>query len=618
MSFLEQNIAVLKQTRPHLAELVENHHFDPNRYVLIDTQSGYPTMEIRLNDVQTILMHSKYDPMKEAEREIQRLDRSKIILPLFAGIGLGYSVAYLWKNNRECFASLAIVERDPAIFLRAMEMTDFQELFADPRVFIHVGDDLQPWGGVVNEMIPAIMSSQLQMIPHPSSQSHFSDFYKVALDILNAKMHQSYAEFDFMSRCGPQIHENLWRNLPSIVRAYGVSDVKDCLKGKPAIIVAAGPSLDKNVHHLKDAQSQYPIIAVDTAVRTLQKNGIEPDIVVTADPNEINCQHFIDTHARPETILAYNPEIYHSIPNQWPYRHIFLNLDKEEFTRWIERVIGPYGINQKGGSVSHAAFYLVRAMQADPIIFIGLDLAYNPQGGSTHAGQAALKRDYAAITKGTNTTQLGQMRNLPGKQEQIAWVRGIEQEWVPTSKIMSIFIQQFSEEFSSRQGTVIDATEGGARIAGTEIMPLREALAKNPGAKVHYLPAKQSRQRNLPALLAEIERIEKTLQKGAEKGKRGLELTHQLALRTKEGAKLKETVEWRELNDCFNAIYYEEDIKIALGQALFKAIHQFIQKEFDYQVEIRLKKYHNFFTIFMNVYPHFANVIKQTKDRLAK
>ena len=182
-----------------------------------------------------------------------------------------------------------------------------------------------------------------------------------------------------MIKCGAQIHENLWRNLPSISRAFGINDAAGSMKGKPVIVAAAGPSLDKNVHFLKEVQSRYPIIAVDTALRTMQANGIEPDIIVSADPNMINCHHFIDTHALPSSILAYNPELFHAITSQWPYRQIYINLDKEEFTRWVETIIGPFGISAKGGSVGHTAFYLAQAMQADPIIFIGLDLAFESQ-----------------------------------------------------------------------------------------------------------------------------------------------------------------------------------------------------------------------------------------------
>ncbi|MCR5105752.1 MAG: DUF115 domain-containing protein, partial [Eubacterium sp.] len=51
----------------------------------------------------------------------------------------------------------------------------------------------------------------------------------------------------------------------------------------PAIVVAAGPSLDKNMLKLKRAKNKAFIIAVDTAIRPLIQNGIIPDMVAIID-----------------------------------------------------------------------------------------------------------------------------------------------------------------------------------------------------------------------------------------------------------------------------------------------------------------------------------------------
>jgi hypothetical protein len=616
MTILERNLAALQKINPALAQEVAACQPGPN-YLLLQTKTRYPTLAIHDDSSNPVTLYSKYDPMKEAEREIQAINHTRIYVPVFAGIGLGYSLRYLWDHYRRNFTELAILERDIHIFRLALETTLMADIFAEARIHLYVGEDLAHWHPIVNAITPGVMSSTLQLIPHISCRTIHTQFYRAALDIVSHKIHQSKAEFYFMIQCGAQIQENIWRNLPGISRAYGLNDVRGCLKDKPAIVVAAGPSLDKNVHLLKEAQNRYPIICVDTAIRTLQKNGIEPDIVVSADPNPINSKHFIDTHARPETILAYNPELFYSITQQWPYRHLFINLDKEEFTRWLEREIGPYGISEKGGSVGHTAFLLAEAMQADPIILIGLDLAFDPKGGATHTSHAVLKREHKEIPSGASTAPLGKMQNLAGKQEHLVWVPGVDGHLVPTSQIMVIFIQQFKEIIAQHQGRVIDATQGGAMIDGTTILPLHEALRQFPGGTYRLLPSDEyDRPRDREKLHREIVRIEAALQKGAEAALQGLRLCEQLRTRVNEGAALRDTPEWQELNDCFNAIYLEEDIKIALGQALFSAIYQFIQKEFPHEVMPRLQKYAVFFTTFGQIQPHFLKVIALVKQQI--
>ena len=54
----------------------------------------------------------------------------------------------------------------------------------------------------------------------------------------------------------------------------------------PAVIVSAGPSLNKNVEELRKVKGHFFIVAVDTAVQSLLKRDIIPDLWVTIDPQK--------------------------------------------------------------------------------------------------------------------------------------------------------------------------------------------------------------------------------------------------------------------------------------------------------------------------------------------
>ena len=56
---------------------------------------------------------------------------------------------------------------------------------------------------------------------------------------------------------------------------------------KPIVIVAAGPSLDKNIHLLKEYQNNCIIICADVIIFKLLENGIKPDFVVNIDPHPL-------------------------------------------------------------------------------------------------------------------------------------------------------------------------------------------------------------------------------------------------------------------------------------------------------------------------------------------
>jgi hypothetical protein len=58
-----------------------------------------------------------------------------------------------------------------------------------------------------------------------------------------------------------------------------------------ALVVAAGPSLDRNVHDLAPALDRTLVIACDTAARPLLTLGVEPDLIVAADSGRANAAY---------------------------------------------------------------------------------------------------------------------------------------------------------------------------------------------------------------------------------------------------------------------------------------------------------------------------------------
>ena len=439
----QQNLEALRTKRPALAERIEAARPDPNRYRLIKTPGGVHSLEFIDDNGKPVLWHSRHDPLREVQRELSAVDRSRVYIPILGGFGLGYTLKMLWNNFRDDFFDAIVIEPDVNIFRLAMQSTPMNEALADPRLHVHLGTDINEWTELVCKLIPSIMSCAPQYLSHSPSQTVNASFFQSALDVLNQRIQLTQAEFDLLTRNGPRIQENMWRNLKSAAASIRLNDLRRRLNGKPAVVAAAGPSLDKNIAQLRGLEDSIAIIAVDTAYRTFVKNGIHPHIVVTTDPTELNAKHFEGLSPAPHTILAFDPEVYSEIPDRWPHRKLFLNLEKTALTRWFENEFGPYGYLPKGGSVGHTAFYLAREMGADPITFIGLDLAFDPQGGKTHASESALHRSYGSIPQGINSASLGPRYGAGPMRESIVWVNGVCGNPVPTSKIMVIYIHQF-------------------------------------------------------------------------------------------------------------------------------------------------------------------------------
>lgn len=592
--------------------MVEVAHPDPSRYRLTVSSSGFPVLEYIQENGRALLWHSRYEPQREVERELSILDRNQIYLPLLGGMGLGYSLRELWDNHRSEFFDAVVLEPDANMFRLAMENIRLDDILADSRLHVHLGTALPAWMETVKQLLPSMMSCTLRFLPHRPTQIVHAAFFQAAISILQQRIQLAQAEFDLLIRSGLQIQQNMWLNLPSIAASIPLNAARGVLHGKPAVVIAAGPSLDRNVEHLRGMEDSLALIAVDTAYRTLQQREIVPHIVVTTDPTELNARHFEGVSPDPRTILAFDPEVHHAIPAAWPYRKMFLNLEKAAFTRWIESVLGPFGYLPKGGSVGHTAFYLARELGADPILFTGLDLAFDPHGGATHTTGSALHRTYEAIPKGASSAPLGSRLGSGPMQESIVWVPGAMGGSVPTSRVMALYIQQFAEEFAKTSARLIDATEGGALLAGTGIAPLRDAIraASRPGICVLFeglaptTPPAETIQTALRSIVEALERAR--VQAG-----QGLELALPLAGRVGEGIALRGCREWIAMEDAFTAIYHSEEIRIALEQSLFSAVYAFIQKERAERVDLRRAKYEQYFRAVLDVLPCMRETIQR-------
>ncbi len=223
----------------------------------------------------------------------------------------------------------------------------------------------------------------------------------------------------------------------------------------PAVIVSAGPSLDKNIEDLRLVKGHFFIIAVDTAVKYLLKKDILPDITLTIDP-EKPLDYFSDIRAASiPCIFANNAnsEILKILQG----RRFLLDGKKE----YLELLLNSMGIETAplqgfGGSVATAAFAVLYYLKVKNIILVGQDLAF--RGNSSHAGSID-----------------------DGFSEGVTFVEGIDGEKVRTRFDWLNYLKWFEDAIKviNAEGAdirVIDATEGGAKIHGSIIMPLKEVI----------------------------------------------------------------------------------------------------------------------------------------------
>lgn len=254
---------------------------------------------------------------------------------------------------------------------------------------------------------------------------------------------------------------NYLNNIFKLIDEAGIQELSDVVQefvNYPAVIVSAGPSLDKNVKILKEYKGMVFIVAVDAALNTLKKNAVIPDLIVTVDPKF-------------EKINALDDETYNDLPMianmisgykllQSHNGRKFFDLQQNNF---IGAIMDKYNkimpILGTGGSVANSAFSFLEFAGFNNIILIGQDLAY--PNNKLHA-EGAFENE----------------KDVEEEAEKYYYVDDIYGGKVLTEKNMDLYRLWFQDCIADNAKlNVIDATEGGALIKGTTVMQLQEAMS---------------------------------------------------------------------------------------------------------------------------------------------
>jgi 2-polyprenyl-3-methyl-5-hydroxy-6-metoxy-1,4-benzoquinol methylase len=169
---------------------------------------------------------------------------------------------------------------------------------------------------------------------------------------------------------------NTLTNLPVIATESDVTSLFDAFPGMPAVVVAAGPSLDRNIAELKTLENRVLIVAVDTAVRALVAADIRPHLVVSADPSEANARHLNDLPNASGMWLVAEGSVHPTVLPQFAGRMFAFKVSNHHPWPWLAAHRAERGTLQAWGSVLTTAFDLACRMGCGPIVFAGADLAY--------------------------------------------------------------------------------------------------------------------------------------------------------------------------------------------------------------------------------------------------
>lgn len=454
------NKAMLKRRFPHLAGLLDFYSGQWSKTVDKHmTRSGLPTISVD-SGAATVHVHSTFQPVVEAARWAKEPLQSEWNFAVVFGMGLGYHLDELLIQRPEC--RIVVIEPRADVFCAAMALKDQRRLLSHPYLELVVAEDpVAAAGGLFRSYLQELLADAPVFV-WPAAGRYAAEYLKTLESQFVSLVRAFRSDVATRRRFHLQWLNNFFSNVRTAVADPGVSALKGHLANRPAIIVAAGPSLEKNVPLLADAQGKTVIIAAGSAINPLLKNGIEPDLLVSFDAGEANYRHFENLHT-PNLPLVYIPTIFPQILEEYKGPRFTAGMAGFPFVGWLFDEVGEdKGLLDNGPSVANVSWHLANVLGLNPIILIGQDLAFTD--GKSHAA--------GAVHAKTVDLESGD------SQSRYITTEGIDGSTVTTSVPMYSMKVWFEQRLrNAHPGHVtIDATEGGAKIAGTEIMPLKQAI----------------------------------------------------------------------------------------------------------------------------------------------
>lgn len=390
---------------------------------------------------------SIYDPVYEAQRwaESVEMDNRRSVFAVL-GFGAGYQLCALMDKLRPD-TTFFVFEPDDGLLSFVCGFMDLTELFRTERIFIFTGSyDEGAYLHYLERAVFGICSQAYALsLPLYAPDERFDEACRqIRLWARSNALFQKTR-----GRMSLRNHIHTWTVLH---RNRLVEDlVKKLPDDLPVIIVAGGPSLNKNVEDLKKAKNRALIICIDRAVSTLSAHDIRPDLLITIDP-EKNPAYLDDEKLRDIPLISafqtkkesqqlFDGRIFYFIAG--PY--------ESKLPELADRLL-PMG--NYGGNVASAAYTLFALYRMKNVILVGQDLAN--LGIRTHADGS----DDGAYL-----------------DAHVIEAEGVNGGTVQTNGAWLAF-RDFYEQMilSCPWTTCIDATEGGVLIHGSKVMTLQQAI----------------------------------------------------------------------------------------------------------------------------------------------
>lgn len=292
---------------------------------------------------------------------------------IFLGVGAGLHIPLI--DAKICAEEYLVIEDNFELFRLSLFLTPYCDIAKYARFHFSIAEYENDFTTTMN----------IFLTTNPFYNRHIKFMHFAAHStrkikkIQSSLLTQTFITFPY----GIQLRELLFTL--NYLNEYKILNLKEkfndaCFQKKPLLLLAAGPSLAKNIEWLKENYQKFIVVAVSATLRVLYEHNIVPDIVTHVDGFKTSLPHLagfpVQKFLKNSSIILgdFAPIELHNIFSK---EQIYRLSDREEYLQGFSHPMTP----------CVGSFSLLAALQlhAKEIYLLGLDMALDPKTGATHS-----------------------------------------------------------------------------------------------------------------------------------------------------------------------------------------------------------------------------------------
>lgn len=433
----------------------------PESFSIEPTPAGQPTLR-----VNGIYVHSRYNPLRDAERALEDADMFKSEGCLFAGCGLAYTSELYTVKYPD--SPLVLLEPDIFLFLLCLAARPLASLLNHPRLIVLIGTPARE----ASLLLDKLDLNDIPVYAPPALTAPNRPWFDEFEAIRKRNREKKEINSNTLKRFGGLWLRNMCRNLTDMRDLDGIGRFAGTFANMPVLVLAAGPSLDRILPHLAAVRDHCLIIAVDTAVRACVRSGVEPDFIVLVDPQYWNFRH-LDGLSCPNSILIAESAVWPPV-FRFRCRAVFLCSSLFPLGKFLEERTERKGELGAGGSVSTTAWDFARHLGSKRIVMAALDLGF-PDKKTHFTGSIFEERAHVASGRLSPAETAGYNALYGAGPFPVPDYRG---STVLTDKRLILYAWWFESRLAEhREHCTATLTPEGVRIPGFSVTTIEAIIA---------------------------------------------------------------------------------------------------------------------------------------------